>query len=637
MGKPTNKRNMKRNPKSCSDRDRAQPRPRAGEEREYVWDAHKSKPNDWRWYAQNEQLLRDSASFPYSWPLGNRLNLGEYSPEINLGSLPGIMSISVLPSFGYSDDINAPINVAARNVYSFVRHANSGHANYDAPDLMLYMCAMDSLYSYLAYLKRVYGVVNTYSYTNRYFPKAAVSAMGVDFDDIQRNLADFRGYINTLAVKVGSMCVPASMSYMAKHMWLFDGIYADSPQNKAQVYMFVPEALYQYNVDSDGAGCLMPVKVYGSTASQDAWPTLRSIVDVAGPANIANRPTETLLTFSNLVEIGDLLINRILQSEDMNIMSGDILKAFTPSNVFKVTGVSEDYTVLPSYNEEVLDQIQNLSLIGTPVYNKPGTPDPNTLKFTHNVLFQDKTKGWLRFRPECSHPYNFNLVDDENPGQNAFMCDRVISFNHDDVKPENTMEATRMANIASDYHDVSEEDAANVAPAYYIRTAASEIACYAVIYTFVEMKRTGGSGITSAWQLCHTVPIYVGLTLIGTWKTTTNFAANMSEQDYNNAKTAYLSDQNQNFIALRDGYVYASLIAQRITQFNRHPAVSITLGMQSEAAESWHVEPAYGRLSGFLFDVNQYTVINSNDLEVMASTALLSMFNITQYGRSTGT
>lgn len=636
MSKLTSKR--KRNPRGkvnvARDNDQAK-LSRPDGEREYAWNPHKSKPNDWRWYAQNEQLLRDSASFPYSWPLGTRLNLGQYSPEINLGSLPGIMSISVLPTFGYSDNINAPVNVAARNVYSFVRHANSGHANYDAPDLMLYLCAMDSLYSYIAYLKRAYGVVNTYSYTNRYFPKAAVQAMGINFDDIQQNLADFRGYINTLAVKVGSMCVPASMSYMAKHMWLFDGMYADSAQNKAQVYQFVPEALYMYSLDKDGAGCLVPVRVYGLTASQDKWaPDSRSIVDIPIPTNIANIQTQNLLTFANLVEIGDMLINPILQSEDMNIMSGDILKAFTPSNVFKVSGVAEDYTVLPSYNEEVLDQIQNLSLIGTPVYNSAGgAPNPNNGDWTHNVLYQDKSKGWLCFKPECSHPYVFELVDEENPGQNAFMCDRVVTFDHDDVKPEQTMEATRMTNIATDYHDVG-SDAMNVAPAYYITTAASEIACYAVVYTFVEMAE--GAAGSAGWHLCHTTPIYVGLTLIGSWHTTTNFTPQMDEAAYNNAVTAYISAQEQNFQAFRNAYVYASVIAQRITQFNRHPAVAITMGMQSVGADPWHVDPAYGRLSGFLLDVNQYTVINSSDLEVMASTALLSMFNITQYGRATG-
>lgn len=149
-------------------------------ERDSTFNAQKSKPNDPRWYAQNPQLLRDTASFPYSWPLGNKLNLGQHAPEINKGSIPGIMGIYTAPTFGWADNPNSPINVAARNVYSYVRHANSGHANYDAPDLMLYLCAMDSIYSYLSYLKRVYGVVSTYSYTNRYYPKAVIQAMHVD-------------------------------------------------------------------------------------------------------------------------------------------------------------------------------------------------------------------------------------------------------------------------------------------------------------------------------------------------------------------------------------------------------------------------------------------------------------------------
>ena len=34
-----------------------------------------SAENDPKWYSLNEQLLRDTASFPYSWPLGRSLNV----------------------------------------------------------------------------------------------------------------------------------------------------------------------------------------------------------------------------------------------------------------------------------------------------------------------------------------------------------------------------------------------------------------------------------------------------------------------------------------------------------------------------------------------------------------------------------
>lgn len=555
------------------------------------YDASRSKPNDWRWYAQNEQLLKDSASFPYSWPLGNRLNLGEYAPEVNKGSLPGVMAIYTSPTFGWSDNANSPINVAARNIYSYVRHANSGHANYDAPDLMLYLCAMDSMYSYLAYLKRIYGVMSTYSYTNRYYPKAVIRAMGVDFDDIQANLADFRGFINTFAVKVGSMCIPASMSYMAKHMWMYSGLYTDSNQDKAQTYLFVPYTLGIYEL-TDEAGS---ISMWGLGGMGDDY----------------------AMKFAELRAFANKMLDPVLQSEDMNIMSGDILKAFGANGVYKVEGINEQYTVLPAYQPEVLDQIQNCTLIGAYAHwaDREKFPDRPTLK-------QDPTKGWLEFTPPLSHPYAFTLADEENPGQNVFCANRIVTFDHGDITPANTMEATRMTNIADEYI----KDGTN---AYNVTTMGSEIAHFAIIWSYGEKD--------GVWDLVKTDGIYVGLTHMVsvnganyTDKVEANLSASQVAANRNAIKAAFSSD----FMAIRDALSRDAILVERMSQFSRHPAVAITTGIQDMSTGEYHVAPAYGRFNGFVFDVNYYAVIDKDDLRVMSETALMSMFNITQYGRA---
>lgn len=87
-----------------------------------------SKDNDPSWYALNPQLLKDAASFPYAWPLGNRLNLGKFARLINKGSVPGIMAMNWVPTIGYSSNGTSPANVASINTYTKVRHDNSGHA-----------------------------------------------------------------------------------------------------------------------------------------------------------------------------------------------------------------------------------------------------------------------------------------------------------------------------------------------------------------------------------------------------------------------------------------------------------------------------------------------------------------------------
>lgn len=320
--------------------------------RSQLMDAHKSQPNDWRWYAQNEQLLKDTASYPYSWPLGNRISLDDGGNPINKGSVPGIFVLKTAPAYGVSTNADSPINVASRKIYTYVRHENSGGKNYDPVDLMLYLMSMDGAISYLSWLKRLYGTINLYNYTNRYFPKAAIVAQNVDYDDLLSHIADFRAYINTFAVRIGALCIPNSIAYMAKHAWMYSGMYQDSPNDKAQVYMFAPSTYSVFGLDNDGAGCLKNYNMWGFTDGQP------------------NASWQHRLTFSDLIATGEAIIAPLINSEDCGIMSGDILKAYGQGGVYQVDGISENYVVIPTYDATVLDQIHNATTVGEP-YSQP--------------------------------------------------------------------------------------------------------------------------------------------------------------------------------------------------------------------------------------------------------------------------
>lgn len=310
----------------------------AREKRDIVEDTEKlqSKCNDWRWYAQNPQLVKDYASFPFGVPVGNSLPKG--IPGYSGNNIPGICAMYFAPTIGNSTDANAPVNVAARNIYSFVRHVNSGHANYDAPDLMLYLLAMDSAYMYHEFLKRVARIVLDYSVFSRYYPDGLMSAMGIDYTDIQENIASLRGFINVMAVKLGSMCVPNSMSYTARHMWMAGSLFLDSNTTKAQTYLYVPSYYMQFGLEGEEkpAGMLRTLQAPGLVSVN------------ATPAKV-----------SDLIEFANTLMDPILSNEDMNIMSGDILKAFGNEGVVKLSGITEGEALLPSKVDEVLSQIEN--------------------------------------------------------------------------------------------------------------------------------------------------------------------------------------------------------------------------------------------------------------------------------------
>lgn len=564
-----------------------------------------SRDNDPAWYSLNPQLLKDAASFPYAWPLGNRLNVGKYGENINYGSLPGILVMNWIPTIGYSTDGTSPVNVASINTYTKVRHDNSGHANYDHADYMIYLLAMDSVYAFHSWMRRVYGCMLTYSNTNRYYPRAIVKAMGVDFDVLQAQLADFRQYINTYAIKASALAVPAKMSYMTKHYWMSEGLYYDSQQDKPQTYLFNPLGFYRFKLN-DGD---IP---HGTLEFYPMFPAAAGRF-TAGEDNVAagmmpGCSYKAGWNLSDIMEYGDALLAPIISDEDFGIMSGDTLKSFGIGGCYTLPVTEETYTVLPSYSSEVLDQIQNATFIGMP-------------KRDSLVISQDISigAGWITSDPKFIHPWVKSVAENELPGQNAFLVNRFVTFEHGDIKPENTMEATRWTNISV---EVTSEDTRE----YRVPTMGSEVMCVGNVgYNVLQ---------DGCFDITFTDNIYVSM----------NADASFSEvgDDFNFTQPEAQVSSMRDFIKfINKTLAKQYLLTQQMSVFNRHPAVYLSsyVGVDSTVTyfEQGATQPStatiavddYNAINGLLFDVNYYTILDSADLEEMSHIALLSEFDVT--------
>lgn len=311
---------------------RTGPQGRGGEMREIASDsrsiARKSQTNDPEWYNNVPNLLGDVASIVFSNSSGIPYSLNNVSCME-----PGIMTYSVVPTIGDSGDPNSAINIAAYNLYSYVRHANSGSVNYDSPDLMLYAIAIAQIYSYINYCMRVYGVINLYSHANRYLPKALVTAMGWDYDNIISSLPNFRAGLNVLIHKAASLACPATITYFRRLAFLFSGIYAEGESVKSQLYLYNPIGFMQYN---------------------DAFN------EQGGGMSILMLPPN--MTTQEMIDYGNRLLDPIISSESMNIMSGDILKAYG-DNILKLMPLDESYVVLPITDLNVLEQMSNSDVL----------------------------------------------------------------------------------------------------------------------------------------------------------------------------------------------------------------------------------------------------------------------------------
>lgn len=382
----SNKKNDKRNRKNSGSRKGGSgynPNSKEGtktcdpatEDNQYGTGGH----NDVAWYVPNEQVLRDAASFSFANFLGGGVTVGgNNGSNSNMYTLrfPGITRIEYVPTYGDSTDSTSALNIASRNIYSFVRHANSGHSNYDAPDLMMYLCAMDNLYTFYFNCVRAYGCARYYQYKNKYLARTLIHALGFDYDFVITHMADFRVFINTMALRLNVLAVPKSMTLFQRHAFMCSNVYADSMNSKAQLYVFVPAGYGWLDEFDEATGVWGKVKY-----------TYRASGDMEHPQSY---DFVEYVSLADLEQVFAKMADAIIGSEDFNIMSGDILKAYGAENCVQLPLISEDYTQVPVYQPEVLPQIMNARAFG-PVFNsaQDGTPNGNGDDKTITLLDQD--------------------------------------------------------------------------------------------------------------------------------------------------------------------------------------------------------------------------------------------------------
>lgn len=254
--------------------------------------------------------------------------------------VPGIIRFGYVPAVGKLKTWTDAFNVWLRDVYTFIRHINSGHANYDAGELGKYFLLYRSCLDYLYWMERLYGaVMGSYVPQNAYAPASIVRDCGGDYNDLLSKLAEFRFYITAYASRLYQMRVP-NLKFFQDGASMLSNIYADTELAKASFYIFDPDAFWTYHI--------------GETA-EDTYLYLK--------------PKTDSMTLEGIKAFGEELLNTVLNSEDFNIMSGDIMKAYS------------DYAAVP-----VIDA----DFVSTPVY------DPSMLWLIHNA-------GWLRSSQSRAH------------------------------------------------------------------------------------------------------------------------------------------------------------------------------------------------------------------------------------------
>jgi hypothetical protein len=294
--------------------------------------------NDPKWYALNENVAKAVGSIPYNVFAGERVNLLSKVGNNSKDCVPGVMILATCHMPGKSTSASSAINIMSKAVYSFVRHQNSGHTNYESSDLTMYILAMDEVYTRYLELKRIYGIAMTYDYVNRNVPDIILRALRVDPDNIRANLAQFRYGLNIRAAKISSLAVPANFNLFKRHAVLASTVLMDSSSMRSQFYLWTQAFTHKYDPTAENGGALIHKRLKGFGENPDEYRTYEDL----------------------LAELDDIL-DPIISDEDMNIMSGDILKAYGKENLFVLQEVNESETANFIFDENMLAQIENSS------------------------------------------------------------------------------------------------------------------------------------------------------------------------------------------------------------------------------------------------------------------------------------
>lgn len=300
--------------------------------------------NDPAWYNLNKQMVVDAASISFKTPLVGPLTSASFNITNTEQVRAAVVAFGTIPSVGISHSGSAtapsvPRNFAtlcAQNIYSWVRHANSGASNYEPADLMMYLFAMDAAYSFYAWGRSIYRLANSFVGDNLTLVADIANAQNIDIDDFRQNLANFRWYLNNTATRLNALAVPSKFPYFNRHIWMFSNLFKDDDTSKSTIYSFYPEKIGLYEPTTGRIQYLAPSQILVS----GTW------------------------EYAEYVATMDRILTNLLSVEDIGIINGDIRKAYG-DNLFTVEEAPIDDYISPIYSAEVLSQISGATLVGS--------------------------------------------------------------------------------------------------------------------------------------------------------------------------------------------------------------------------------------------------------------------------------
>lgn len=400
--------------------------------------------NDPTWRVYNDMLGTQVASFPLTTFVGGKpadLHTTSGTALLSAGSAAaGTLTIGTVflnPSVGYGDSTFDAINQAALKMYTEFSSSNMKTTQYGPQDIIACILALGEVMSLSSYIRRAIGFAGTTNPRNWLYPKRIVQAMGIDWDDLQKNVGIYREQFNYLSAIASAIAFPANLDYFKSCASLYNDVFLDHTSGMAQAYVCVPASTW----------------ILDETASQEgsrldtySMPYL-SYTEGAENGRITAYTLTATTTLATIMGVFKSQLDALMNSATLQYLYADVLKYVNNNRGSLITLpiVQDGYSVVPVYSEEFLINIENCDVMGIPSSyaweDVAGIRGQYTTK--NNDVELKAGTNTVKYAPAFTMPPStkVGMVMDYLYG-NAY-CNKVFNFHKDDPSTSDRIMAAR--------------------------------------------------------------------------------------------------------------------------------------------------------------------------------------------------
>ena len=331
-----NKGSQKGSSKALNKRDKAPQKPTKYSDHVLV----NKYENDPRYY--NKYLTDYNAAMNFSWfniigrPVTCQGN-GKYGDKVESTiAIPQIMRVDFDPTIGKATMSTDPINKCFGLIMAEVlAKTSTSDLGFQTADLAMEQICLATVCSLIGQLQRALQSTDFWITHNITYPKALLSSMGYDWDDLVNNKPKYQLKLNSIIHQVNVMLIPKFMDVIDRYYSMTNSIFVDEDDAYGQIYYFWQRGIYYYD-------------------------------DTQFKATYTKLPetkTSDSLFYDHLL-IAEKAINLWYGSSDYYRINGALLRAFKDAEILKLADYQLTDTINPTVSKTFMQQLMNMDILG---------------------------------------------------------------------------------------------------------------------------------------------------------------------------------------------------------------------------------------------------------------------------------